>query len=47
MYKKDMLKEYINNSELRVFNSRIKVRLSKELATNCWALNRFTTMEKG
>lgn len=35
MYKKDMLKEYINNSELRVFNSRIKVRLSKELATNC------------
>lgn len=33
MYKKDIMKEYIKNSELRVFNDRIKVRLSKELAT--------------
>lgn len=32
MYKKDILREYINNSELRVFSNDIKVRLSKELA---------------
>lgn len=32
MYQKDSLKDYISKSELRVFNERIKVRLSKELA---------------
>lgn len=32
MYKKNLMREYIKNSELRVFNNRIKVRLSKELA---------------
>lgn len=32
MYKKNMMREYIKNSELRVFNNRINVRLSKELA---------------
>lgn len=32
MYEKNKLKEYIRNSELRVFNKDIKVRLSKELA---------------
>lgn len=32
MYKKDALREYIKNSELRIFNDRIKIRLSKELA---------------
>ena len=32
MYKKNILKEYISKSELRVFNDKIKVRLSKELA---------------
>lgn len=32
MYKKDILREYINNSELRNFSKKIKVRLSKELA---------------
>lgn len=32
MYKKNMMREYIKNSELRVFSDRIKVRLSKELA---------------
>lgn len=32
MYEKNKLKEYIKNSELRVFNKDIKVRLSKELA---------------
>lgn len=31
MYEKNKLKEYIKNSELRVFNKDIKVRLSKEL----------------
>lgn len=31
MCKKNMMREYIKNSELRVFNDRIKVRLSKEL----------------
>ncbi len=31
-YQKDFLREYIENSELRVFNEFIKVRLSKELA---------------
>lgn len=31
-YKKNKLKEYISNSEIRVFNNKIKVRLSKELA---------------
>lgn len=30
MYEKNKLKEYIKNSELRVFNKDIKVRLSKE-----------------
>lgn len=33
MYEKNALKEYIKNSELRIFNNRIKIRLSKELAT--------------
>lgn len=32
MYEKNKLKEYIKNSELKVFNKDIKVRLSKELA---------------
>ena len=32
MYRKNILKEYISKSELRVFNDKIKVRLSKELA---------------
>ncbi len=32
MYKKDVLREYIKQSELRVFSDSIKVRLSKELA---------------
>ncbi len=32
MYEKNKMKKYIKNSELRVFNSEIKVRLSKELA---------------
>ena len=32
MYEKNKLKEYIKNSELRVFNKDIKLRLSKELA---------------
>ncbi len=32
MYKKNAMKEYINKSELRVFNDRIRVRLSQELA---------------
>lgn len=32
MYQKDILKEYIDESELRVFSKNIKVRLSKELA---------------
>jgi len=32
MFKKNLLREYIQNSELRVFNDRIKVRLSKGLA---------------
>lgn len=32
MFQKDLLREYINHSELRAFNDRIKVRLSKELA---------------
>ncbi len=31
-FKKDSLREYIKNSELRVFNNNIKIRLSKELA---------------
>ena len=33
MYTKDLLREYISNSELRIYNDKIKVRLSKELAT--------------
>lgn len=33
MYTKDLLREYISNSELRIYNDNIKVRLSKELAT--------------
>ena len=32
MYQKDILREYISNSELRIFSKKIKVRLSKELA---------------
>lgn len=32
IYKKNMMREYIKNSELRVLNNRVKVRLSKELA---------------
>lgn len=32
MYQKDILREYISKSELRVFSEKIKVRLSKELA---------------
>ena len=32
MYQKDVLREYISKSELRVFSEKIKVRLSKELA---------------
>lgn len=32
MYEKNKMREYIKNSELRVFNSEVKVRLSKELA---------------
>ena len=32
MYKKDILKDYINSSELRIYNEFIKVRLSSELA---------------
>lgn len=32
MYQKDILRDYIKNSELRVFSKKIKVRLSKELA---------------
>lgn len=32
MYEKDVLKEYIFNSEIRVFSKEIKVRLSKDLA---------------
>lgn len=32
MYEPDLLREYINNSELRVFSENIKVRLSKVLA---------------
>ena len=32
MYQKDLLREYIKNSELREFKNKIKVRLSKELA---------------
>ena len=32
MYAKDVLKEYINNSELRIINEDIRVRLSRDLA---------------
>lgn len=32
MYKKDMLREYIKSSQVRVFSDRMKVRLSKELS---------------
>ena len=32
MYQKDILREYISESESRVFSKKIKVRLSKELA---------------
>lgn len=50
MYKKNMLQEYIKNSELRVFNDRIKVRLSKELAARydkgCY-YNYLNNMDKG
>ena len=31
MYQKDILREYVSKSELRVFSEKIKVRLSKEL----------------
>ena len=33
MYQKDKLREYISNSEIRVFSDNIRVRLSKELAS--------------
>ena len=32
MYKKNILREYIHNSELRIFSEKLRVRLSKELA---------------
>ena len=32
MYQKDVLKEYINNSELRKFSKDINVRMSKKLS---------------
>lgn len=32
MYQRDILREYINESELRIFSEKIKIRLSKELA---------------
>ena len=32
MYQEDYLRNYIKESELTVFNDRIKVRLSRELA---------------
>ena len=32
MYEKDILKDYIKNSELRIFSEKIKVRLSNDLA---------------
>ena len=32
MYERDELREYIKNSELRIFNKKIKIRLSSELA---------------
>ncbi len=32
MYQKDTLREYVQNSELRIFSNRIKVRLSRDLA---------------
>ena len=32
VYEKNPMREYIKNSELRVFSNRIKVRLSKKLA---------------
>lgn len=32
MYNKDILRKYISDSWLRIYNERIKVRLSKELA---------------
>lgn len=32
MYKKNILREYIQNSEIRYFNDKLRVRLSKELA---------------
>lgn len=33
MYKKDYLRDYIKQSEIRVFNDKIRIRLSSELAT--------------
>ncbi len=32
MYQKDVLREYILNSEIRTFSKKIKVKLSKNLA---------------
>ncbi len=32
MYQKSLLKEYVKKSELRVYNNKIRIRLSKELA---------------
>ena len=32
MYKENILREYIKNSELRIFNDKVNVRLSKELS---------------
>ena len=34
MYENELLKEYISNSELRIYSKNIRVRLSKELASN-------------
>lgn len=49
MYKKNQMREYIKNSELRIFNDRINVRLSKELAikydNGCY-YNYFNNMNK-
>lgn len=49
MYEKNALKEYIKNSELRIFNNRIKVRLSKDLTIKYdkgYYTNYLNTIEK-
>lgn len=33
MYKKNIMREYIKSSELRVFNDKIKVKLSKKISS--------------